>query len=85
MLVRAPSAPSRSIRSPISGTGDEDEVVLGGQPVGERPERLAQGALDAVAVDGAADLAADRDSEAHVALLLVLAGEAVEHEVAGRM
>ena len=77
--------PSCSISSPISGAGDEDEVVARRQPVGEAPEGLAQGPLDPVAVDRAADLAADRDAEPHVLALLVLRGKRVEDEIAGRM
>ena len=65
--------------------GDDDEVVALRQPVGEAPEGLAQRPLDLVALDRAADLAADRDAEPHVFALLVAAGEGVEDEVAGRM
>ena len=56
--------------------GDEDEVVFLGQPVAQAPEGLAQRPLDPVAVDRAADFAAGRDAQPHVALALVLAGKA---------
>ena len=52
------------------GAGDEHEVVARGKPVAERPECLAERALDRVALGRAADLAADRDAEADVVLAL---------------
>ncbi len=55
------------------------------EPVGERPERLAQGPLHPVALDRAADLAARRDAEPDVGVVLVAAGEAVEDQVAVRV
>ena len=65
--------------------GDEDEVV----PAGSRSARPQNASridpLDPVAVDGAADLAADRDAEAHRRRASPLAREAVEDEVAGRV
>ena len=54
--------------------GDEDEVVLGRQLLRQPPERLAQGPLDAVALDRAADLAADRDAEPDIGGVAVAGG-----------
>ncbi len=85
MLAVTPAAPSLSISSASSRPGDEHEVVLLGEPVSEAPEGLAEDPLDPVALDRAADLAAGGDAEPHVLALLVLAGEGVEDEVAGRM
>src|SRR5215218_8007249 len=62
---------------------DEHEVVFLRQAVAHPPKGLAQGPLDAVALDRAADLAARRDPEPQVAILLVLAGEGVEDEKSG--
>ncbi len=66
LAPHARRCPSRSIRSPISERATRTKSCCGGQPVGEAPEGLAQRALDPVAVDGAADLAADRHAEPHV-------------------
>src|SRR5947208_3631432 len=54
------------------GTGDEDEVVAGGELLGVCPEGLAQRPLHGVSPDGVADLAADRDPEAHLVARLAL-------------
>ena len=52
----------------------------------ERPQKASRSArLTLVAVDRAADLAADRDAEPHVLALLVTARKGVEDEIAGRM
>src|SRR5262249_55874397 len=67
------------------GAGNEDEVVALGELVREAPEGLPERPLDAVALDGAAHLAADRDAETDGVLLLALAREAIEHQVAGRV
>src|SRR6187397_1897186 len=63
------------------GTGDDDEVVLGREPVGETAKGLAKGSLHLVAIDGTADLAVDGDPEPDLLALLVLAGEGVEDEI----
>ena len=65
--------------------GDEHEVVALGQALAERPERLAERALDRVSLRCAADLAADRDAEADVGLavgglIVLLPRERVEHQ-----
>src|SRR6476469_4017552 len=67
------------------GPGDDHEVMAGRKILGDRPEGLAQGSLHLVPLDRAADLAADRDAKTYFLALLVLAGELVEHQVAGRM
>ena len=65
------------------GAGDDDVVGGVGQALGLGPERLAQHALDAVALDGAADAPRDRQPEARAGVgLVVRARERVEHEVA---
>ena len=46
------------------GSRHDHVVVAGGQIIGQRPERVAQQPLDPIAIDGAADLARDRDAEA---------------------
>ena len=50
--------------------GDDDVVGAAGQPLGLRPERLAQHALDARALDGAADLARHGQAEPRAGLAL---------------
>ena len=46
--------------------GDDHEVMLRRQPVRQRPERLPQDALHAVALDRAADAPTDRHAQPHV-------------------
>ena len=80
-----PSSP-RSRRQ-LAGVGarDEHEVVAAGQLVGRRPERLAQQPLHPVALDRAADLAADRHAEPRRRGRGASgARERVDDEVAGR-
>ena len=66
------------------GPGDDHEVVGLGQRLGLLPERLAQRPLDAVALDGAADPAADGDAQAR-ALVAGPARERVEDQVPARV
>src|SRR5204863_1517172 len=61
-------------------TGDEDEVVLGGKPLRESPEGLAQYSLGPVAGDCPAHFATHRDAEPHFIPLFGFAGKAVEDE-----
>src|SRR4051794_10728441 len=60
--------------------GLDHHVGVGRHRAALRVEGLAQQALDAVALDGAADLLGHREAEAHAAV--VLARERVEHEIA---
>ena len=62
--ARTPSRPSRSASSRASGRATTTTSWSSGSASAERPERLAEQALDAVAVDGAADLARHRQAEA---------------------
>src|SRR3954452_8823716 len=64
------------------GTGDEDEVVGAGELVRRGPEGLPERALDGVALDGAADLATDRDPEARPGLGVVSPWKRIEDEEA---
>ena len=83
--VRMPARPSRSASSRASGRATTTTSWPRGQPLALLGERLAQQALDLVAVDGAADLARDRQADARLGLVGrgrgVPARERVEDEV----
>ena len=75
-----PPARPRSASSAASGRATRTKSWPAGTVDGGGPERLAQQPLHPVALDRAADLAADRDAEARV-VGVARAREGVEHEV----
>src|SRR5439155_2371342 len=67
------------------GAGDYDEVVASGQTLLGLPKSLPEQALYLVALDRAADLAANGQPQAGVGVDIALARERVEHEMAAGM